>query len=106
MDELLHKKVVHAAWMVLHLVSERGHLLRTPAVNGREVLLRVGVAVILQLQLRVRRDDSQLLQVLFWQGGTPRDSPSYQELERHSVNRLNTARSNIYHPLVNIGQIA
>lgn len=47
MDELLHKEIVDAARVVLHFVSERRHLLRTTAVDGRKVLLRIGVAVIL-----------------------------------------------------------
>lgn len=64
MDELLNEEIIDATRVVLDLVSEGGHLLRPAAVDGREVLLRVGVAVVLQLQLRVRRDNRQLLQVL------------------------------------------
>lgn len=64
-DELLHKEVVHAARVVFHFVGERGHLLRAATVDGREVLLGVGVVVVLQRQLCVRRDDRQLLQVLY-----------------------------------------
>ena len=74
MDELLHEEVVDAAWVVLHLVGKGGHLLRAPAVNGREVFFRVGVAVVFQFQLRVRRDDGQLLQVLFGRAGRRRCS--------------------------------
>lgn len=63
-DELLHEQVVDAARMVLHLVCQRRHLLRPPPVHGRQVLLGVGVAVVLELKLGVRGDDRQLLQVL------------------------------------------
>lgn len=66
-DELLHEEVVHTARVVLHFVGERGHLLRAAVVDGREVLLGVGVVVVFQLQLCVRRDDGQLLQVLLIQ---------------------------------------
>lgn len=64
MDELLNEEIIDATRVVLDLVSEGGHLLRPAAVDGSKVLLRVGAAVVLQLQLRVRRDNRQLLQVL------------------------------------------
>lgn len=63
-NKLLYEEVVDAARVVLDFVREGGHLLRTAAVDGREIFLGVGVAVILQLQFRVRRDDGQLLEVL------------------------------------------
>lgn len=66
MYELLHEKVVDAAGVVLDFVGKRGHLLRAAAVDCREVFLRIGVTVILQLELRVGRNDCQLLQVLRW----------------------------------------
>ena len=69
MNELLHEEVVNASRVVLHFIRKRRHLLRTSAVNGREVFLGVGVAVVLQFQLSVRRDDGQLLQVLFGHAG-------------------------------------
>lgn len=65
MDKLLHEEVVHTARVVFHFVGERGHLLRAAVVDGREVLLGVGVIVVFQFQLCVRRDDGQLLQVLY-----------------------------------------
>lgn len=64
MDELLNEEIVDAARVMLHFVRERGHLLGPPAVDSCQVLLRVGVTFELQLQLSVRRDDRQLLQVL------------------------------------------
>lgn len=64
MYKLLHEKIVDAAGVVLDFVGKWGHLFRASAVDCREVFFRIGVAMILQLQLRVGRNDCQLLQVL------------------------------------------